>query len=364
MESLWALGIAGDMDGAQVSLIFTNGCKIVDFGMSLYLPYSGSLRKKLFALQRSEHLQATAPLNIRELSEELSCWFAQASQMVIDKVKEVPSIIGLYGQPIQVRGRAVRYVGAAEILANKLKIPTVYDFHATDISAGGNGAFIGAPYYQGVFLAALEKKLLRNCAKIAVIDASNAAQVTIVSDEELIAFEAGPGMSLINEFTQHVFQADDTDGRMGGRGEINCSVLNQWCRANKTKPVPAALCDVDKFIPYTKDCYYMTPLDGVATLTAFVSQLMENAIGEYSGAKTAILIGTSAQNSFLKSLLSRSLVVLGPKDISWNYQFEQSEQAAYNAVRFLNAQPISFEATTGVSLVCGRLVMPFGSAAA
>ncbi|MDR1908094.1 MAG: anhydro-N-acetylmuramic acid kinase [Holosporales bacterium] len=357
MELVWALGLSGDMDGVQASLISADGQRIEDTGTSLFLPYSDTLRRELLALQRTEFINTTPDDAISKLSEEVSGWFVQASRRVIDRTKKVPSVIGLYGQTVESRlGRKVIRLGSAEMLLSRLKIATVYDFHESDLQAGGNGVFLEAPYYQGLVKWARDRRLLPNYPKMAVIDVSDLARVTILSEKDPIAFEAGPGLALIDEFTQYAFQRNDTDGSMGGRGEINCSVLNQWMRANKSVPRPTSLCDISKFIPYTRDCHTIPPLNGVATLTAFVSQMVENAAAGYSDLKGAILTGRGAKNTFLKTLLNRSFNVFLPKDMSWNYQFEQSEEAAYNAVRVLYGLPTSYRTTTGVESVCGKII--------
>ncbi|MDR0631302.1 MAG: anhydro-N-acetylmuramic acid kinase [Holosporales bacterium] len=360
MDFVHSVGIYGNMIGVQVSLALTDGKKIMDTA-SLFLPYPPDLRQRLTAFKRNVNTSNSPDKKlIHALDAEVSDWFVQASRLLFERIHCTPTIIGLYGQPIFFNN-ATWFLGSPKLLVSKLGIPVAYDFHRTDAIAGGNGHFLHAPYYRAVVDRAVELGDIEPPSDIAIINVSDVSSVTILpANGEPIAFDAGPGLALVDEFTQIALQSEDTYGEIASKGDVCVTLLNQLKRELYRMPVPSSVCDLRKFLPYVRLFHKCPPLDGVATLTTFIGQMIEHSFIPYPGVKLAVLAGRGTQNAFFKTLLASSFQIITPSSLSWNSHFEQSEQAAFNAVRRLHSLTISYLTTTGVLLVCGRIkrVMP------
>jgi anhydro-N-acetylmuramic acid kinase len=342
----------------MASLFRTNGLEVRAQGASIFLPYSPALYRKLLAA-RDVSIEQKAVLD-----REISDWFIQTYRLIVEKSDKIPDVIGFYGKPLNANTEKVgAYFGSADYISSKLQLPIVYDFHQTDLDAGGNGRFLEGPYYSAVVDRAINQCAITR-TPIAILDASYTARVTIIaSDCDPITLDAGPGLAFVDEFTQYAYQTIDLDGTIASRGDICGDMLLRWERRHKEPPAPASVCDMRKFAPYLRESVattqlVTTQLDTVVTLVAFVSYMIERAITSFHGTKIAVLTGRGFQNSCFKTLLSRSLKIVSANDMLWNSRFELSEQAAFNAVRRLNGLPISYPTTTGVSLVCGKYIYP------
>lgn len=359
MELVWSLGISGsfDLKGIQASLLYTNGHLIGETEPSLFFPYPAVFREKLKALKNSLERKDFSPIHSEQidiLQKEMTNWSLQISKVAVERSKNIPAIIGFNGQFISrsfKNNNTFLHLGLVDVLSSKLKRPIVYDFDNMDIENGGHGMFMEATYYQGIIRRAIDRGLFRNSSRVAIVSVEDTACITIIGKcDDPLTFEAGPGLKLVDELTQRIFQKIDEDGQIANRGDINNLLLNQWLQKEKEERSPSSLCQIEKFMSYVEYCInQLIPLDGIATLVAFTAQMIENSLQKYSGIDTIFLVGRGAKNIFLKTLLSRTFRVLSAKDILWNYQFLESEHCAYNAVRCLYSLPISFPTTTGVS---------------
>jgi anhydro-N-acetylmuramic acid kinase len=351
MDLVRAIGIYGDSKGAEISSVLTDGNKLVDTA-SLFLPYPQDMQQRLMRVRNSGVLDRSA---IRALVDEVSDWFVQASRLLIERTKQPPAIVGLYGQPI-ILNNEICHLGSSRMLASKLGASVVYDFHRTDALAGGNGCFLHAPYYRAIINRAVDLGYIESQPTIAIINVSDVSRITVLpTDCDPIMFDAGPGLALVDEFTQIVFQRNDVYGDIATKGDVCGNLLFQIEREFYRIPRPTEVCDLKKFLSYVRLLNKDQPLDWVATLTTFIVHLIERALMPYPGVTLAVLVGRGQNNSFLKTLLASSFRLTTPTHLSWESQFEISEQAAFNAVRRLHSLVISYPTTTGTSLVCGRV---------
>jgi anhydro-N-acetylmuramic acid kinase len=328
---------------------------------SVFVPYSQSFKKKLERLQVSIRIDED---HIRELSKEFTDWSIQTSKVIIEKAKKAPSIIGFYGQSVSINQSSVDrtvYLGNAALLNHKLKTPVVSDFHNMNSIYGENVTFLEAAYYQSIIHRAKDRELISKDSDIAILDISNKTRITVLNstEEYPVVFELSVGLGIVNDFTQRLFQTFDTNGQMACRGEINSKLLNIW--ADECKNITflsSSFGDTKRLREYVNtSANVLLPLDGIATLITFIVQMIEKILQPYPNISTAVLIGNGAKNHFLRTVLSRRFNVLLACDIEWNDRFSKSEQAAYNALRYLFSLPILFPNTTGTyePSSCGRL---------
>jgi anhydro-N-acetylmuramic acid kinase len=292
---------------------------------------------------------------VRALDYEISDWFVQVSRILIERTKQFPTIVGLYGQSVPLNNTICQF-GSSRVLTSELGIPVVYDFHKTDALAGGNGCFLHAPYYRAVTDRAVDLGYIKSQSAIAIINVSDVSRITVLANDcDPIMFDAGPGLALVDEFTQIAFQSDDLYGDIASKGDVRGNLLVQLEREFYRIPMPTNVCDLKNFLSYVRLLDRSQPIDCVATLTTFIVLLIERSLASYANVTLAILAGRGVKNSFLKTLLSSSFRLTTPSSIFWDDQFEMPEQAALNAVRRLHSLAISYPTTTGASLVCGRI---------
>jgi anhydro-N-acetylmuramic acid kinase len=238
----------------------------------------------------------------------------------------------------------------------------VYDFHETDIENGGNGRPLSPVFYRAMIRFSTCRELMDDKQTVAVVNTDDMANVTIVGPrDELVAFDAGPGSALVNEYIQRCFQkSDDRFGELACKGEVVENVVNRWMDMSCLN-IGRKSFDLSDFM----DCLnYATkaliPVDCVASLTALTAKLIIKSISEYNNIGIIVLTGRERRNEFLKTLLNRSYSIIPADYLQWDEDFGDAEQCAFYAVRSLFSMPTTFPETTGTSkpTCCGKLIVP------
>ena len=132
----------------------------------------------------------------------------------IDKI----DLIGFHGQTIYhnpIEKTSIQ-LGNAQLLSNLLKKPVIYDFRSKDLFHGGQGAPL-APIYHKYIVKEL-KISLPTC----FLNIGGVSNITYIDKKNLIAFDTGPGNSLINDLMKIYFNKNfDCNGKLALRGKIN-----------------------------------------------------------------------------------------------------------------------------------------------
>jgi anhydro-N-acetylmuramic acid kinase len=175
---------------------------------------------------------------VRELSELdflLGERFAQATLAVISAAGLTPEqvdVVGSHGQTVAhlpARLAAVPstlQIGEAAVIAERTGIPTVCDFRARDMAAGGEGAPL-VPYFDwAVLRRAGVHRAFQNIGGI--------ANLSVVSDrlEDTIAFDTGPGNMILDELALRATDGAlgfDRDGELSVRGQPIPGLLEELC---------------------------------------------------------------------------------------------------------------------------------------
>lgn len=107
------------------------------------------------------------------------------------------SLVGYHGQTLfhSAASKISVIVGDCQLMANKLNIPVIGNFRANDIKRGGQGAPFAPLYHQ-----ALAKKSAIPC--LAVVNCGGIANITVISGNEVYAFDTGPGNGLLDNFVR------------------------------------------------------------------------------------------------------------------------------------------------------------------
>src|SRR5580658_7060708 len=183
-------------DGVDVALIETDGEVITRFGPTAYRTYS----KKERALLRSATAAAVnvtdrtaRPAALAAAEAVVNAAHAEAVETFLAGNGLKPAdvtVVGFHGQTVLHRPqqRLTVQLGDGAALAARLGIPVVYDFHAADVAAGGEGAPL-APVFHRALVAALGRE-----TPLAVLNIGGVANVTYIDGDDLIACDTGPGM--------------------------------------------------------------------------------------------------------------------------------------------------------------------------
>ena len=186
--------------------------------------------------RRNMILDATeegAPDTLCRLNSALGEWFAHAVCDVCEaasvETRELTAI-GSHGQTVwhipptdDLRGATLQ-LGDAATLAECTGAPVVSHFRSRDVAAGGHGAPL-VPWLDQLLFSAVDRRR-------AIQNLGGMANVTWLppsgSPEPVIAFDTGPGVSLIDGAVRHATSGAlpfDRDGAMALKGRVDESLL-------------------------------------------------------------------------------------------------------------------------------------------
>lgn len=350
-------------DGIDGALIKTDGLTIQEFGETHFLPYPHEIKEEILRAYGRRPGPEMRSLNqrITELHGLLVLELLQNTGLGLTDV----DVIGFHGQtlfhkPPRFQGKQgeTHSMGDGHLLSALTHIPVVDQFRLNDMAHGGQGA----PFVP-LFHQALAKDLPK---PLAIVNIGGVANVTWIGhkEDQLIAFDTGPGNGLIDDWIRgHTGFAWDEGGRIAARGQIDKILLAKWLsHPYLAQPAPKAL-DRQTFKNCLDDLVSLSLEEGAATLTAFTAATLEKALALFpEKPKSWIIAGGGAHNQTLLKMLSQRLKAPLHKaqDHGWNGDALEAQAFAFLAVRSLKNLPLSLPGTTGVPypLTGGRLCVP------
>ncbi len=330
------------LDGVDAALIETDGETIFEFGNYLTITYEPDVKSALHEILGKD--KASAGL-IREFTEIQ----ARAVSALLAESAFGPAdidVIGFHGQTIlhdPDQGRTVQ-IGDGEMLARLTGIDVVNDFRSNDMAEGGQGAPF-APVYHRSLTGGMAKPL-------AVLNIGGVANVTWIGEEEMLAFDTGPGNALMDDWVKRRTGEDfDFDGAMARSGSADLAVLQSLMDNVYFSKEPPKSLDRNDFSVTAIDG--MTVENGVATLAAFTVESIARAQDFFpQPVDSWIVCGGGRRNAQLMVLLKERLAqkVMLSEDAGWRGDAIEAQAFAFMAVRSLLQKPISFPGTTGVAI--------------
>lgn len=270
--------------------------------------------------------------DICRLNFELGEAFANAALECIKEAGLEPKdvdIIASHGQtiyhipPSEGKGCTLQ-IGEASVIAERTGILTVSDFRTRDMAAGGHGAPL-VPLAD--YLLLHEKGKVR-----AVQNIGGIANVTVVTEklEDVIAFDTGPGNSLIDEavriFTNGT-EVFDRDGKRASAGKVDEALLKElmshpYLSMNPPKSTGRELFGKEMAQLLSKLVTGESgkrkgrkPEDLIATLTRFTSESIYNAYDRFVFPKynlsQIVLTGGGSKNPVLVGHLKGLIKKIG-----------------------------------------------------
>jgi anhydro-N-acetylmuramic acid kinase len=356
-------------DGVDVALIETDGEVIARFGPTACRTYS----KKERALLRSATAAAAnvtdrtaRPAALAAAEAVVNAAHAEAVETFLAGNGLKPAdvtVVGFHGQTVLHRPqqRLTVQLGDGAALAARLGIPVVYDFHAADVAAGGEGAPL-APVFHRALVAALGRE-----TPLAVLNIGGVANVTYIDGDDLIACDTGPGNALLDDFVRvRTGQLLDNEGRIAAAGKPDENAIAQFLAHHYfAKPPPKSL-DRNEFRRAAGAMLNNNPgiEAGAATLTALTAAAVARVVPLLPRPpKIWIVAGGGARNPTLMRMLGERLApaqVEAADAAAWSVDSLEAQAFAYLAVRSLRHLPITFPGTTGIgeALTGGVLANP------
>jgi anhydro-N-acetylmuramic acid kinase len=355
MTTMRAIGLMSgtSLDGVDVALVETDGERVDRLGPTGYRPYTDQERDFLqsaLADALQVRVRTDRPGRSREAEELVTGLHGKAVESFLREQGMTPDdigVVGFHGQTVLHRpeSRLTVQLGDGQALAKRLRIPVVYDLRAADMERGGQGAPLVPVFHRAMVHAAGLGR------PVAILNLGGVANVTFIgSDDGLVAFDAGPGNALIDDWmrerTGRVF---DEDGRSAAQGQPDEELL-AWLLQHPffRKPPPKSL---DRNWFSHRFVGHHTIEDGAATLTAFTARAAARALDfAPQRPKRWIVAGGGTRNGELLRLLRHHVQaeVTSADEVGWSSAFLEAQAFAYLAVRSLNGLPLTYPGTTGV----------------
>ncbi len=340
------------LDGVDMALIETDGISHVKLLAQGFYPYDDALKQ---AVRQNFGLPYSQPE-----AEEL---ITQAHIKALNIFAQDADVIGFHGQTVwhdPDQGVTLQ-IGNGQKLADASATPVVYDMRRSDMAHGGQGAPLLPLYHRALVDGAAGIDL-----PTAVINIGGVANITWVAgpgDDQITAFDCGPGNALMDDYIArlHPDQSYDEDGKLAASGIVDETLVAQWLDDPYFLKNPPKSLDRDHWAASGVEA--LNAADAMASLCEFTARSIVKGLSHVSQKpKQLILTGGGRQNGHLVKRLSAlsALPVYTAENYGWNGDSMEAEGFAYLAVRSINNLSLTLPGTTGVSEPCpgGQIAEP------
>jgi len=359
------------MDGIDIALIRSDGQSFVERGPNLFIPYAQNFRQRLKqGLNEGKKITGRneRPGDLAGLEREITALHSEAVERFLRENNLTPGeidLIGFHGQTILHRPREAMTVqlGDGQAIADTTGIDVVYDMRANDMEQGGQGAPL-VPVYHRAMARNLNSEFADD-TPVVFVNIGGISNVTYVgADDELIAFDSGPGNVLIDLWMQRFAGLEfDEGGKAARQGIIIDNIVDKYLADSYfSQPVPKSL-DRLYFKPLNDETVSLH--DGARSLARVTARaIVQSAqhFPDYPG--HWIICGGGVLNSVimddLKSLVRNGSTVVSASEIGMDSAAMEAEAFAYLAIRSKSGLPLTFPTTTGCRkpVSGGRLATP------
>ena len=343
------------LDGVDAAWLETDGERIGAFGPTLTVPYDERLRADLRRILDCAPQLDPADRRLRSAAARLTEYHVRA----VAALGQAADLIGFHGQTIlhQPDRRRTWQIGDAAELAWRTGVPVAHDFRAADVAAGGQGAPL-APVYHAALARAEARPL-------AVLNVGGVANVTWIGpDDELIAFDTGPGNGPLDDWiARHAGVPFDRDGAIALSGQTDPRVLARlMAHPYFARPAPKSLDRLDFADALaTSGLAALSPADGAATLVAFTAAAVAAAPLPAAPRRWLVTGGGRRNPAIMGALRDRLAAPVDPVEaLGWDGDALEAQCFGFLAARVQAGLPISFPGTTGVpaALPGGTITRP------
>ena len=357
----WSIGLmtgTANDGNIDIAAIRTDGEKIIEFGPYELFPYENKKIRELvfetYEAAKTWNFQGPEPKIFSSVEKLITIEQSEAVNKFITKYnlqRESIFSIGFHGQTILhrppnniIKLGKTRQLGDGNMMSNYLKLPVAFDFRSNDVAHGGQGAPL-APIYH----LALSKLINKN--SLVFLNIGGISNITFIGENDnLIAFDAGPGNAPIDDFVKKNNRGSmDKNGEFAERGKAN-SELIETIMNNKyfEKLFPKSL---DRFDFDFQDINQLEFEDGCATITKIISLSIAKGINQLPQKPLKIIVsGGGSKNLTLMKQLNTTTNISCAKVEDYGFRGDaiEAEAFAYLSARCFKNLPLSFPFTTGV----------------
>ena len=338
------------VDGIDAALVDVAGGQTslkIELLEAVTYPYSEQLRSQILDVCGGASLSIA---DLAELDDAIAQEFATAALTINEKHGSKAQLIGSHGQtvyhrpPSQQLGYSVQ-LGRGAVIAHLTGIPTISNFRAADLAAGGQGAplvpcvdihLLSHPEYSrcvqnlgGIGNVAYLKSQNSKASRPGVADrpmgklsktvTSQEAVATLDPPQAVLGWDTGPSNTVLDLAVQHLSQGSKTYDRNGewAATGIPCQELvEKWLKQDFFQQKPPKSTGRELFgKDYLFNCladaenYHLSAADILATLTELTAASINHSYRKFlpSLPDQILLCGGGSHNLYLKQRIQNLL---------------------------------------------------------
>lgn len=346
------LGIMNGTSGDGIDFVLTDISfkkKLsIRFLQHVHKPFDKAFHEKT---KRVITNQATT-YEVGEFHHELGRLYAQSYSDI--RWKEKPELIGLHGQTVYHRGgQATFQLGEPSYLAMEADKPVIFNFRASDIASGGQGAPL-APILHKVLLSEFKEP-------VAFHNLGGISNLTFCYKKHWLAFDTGPASTLLDIWVQNKSKGKsfyDDQGKLAAQGLPHQESLKKMLtHPYFKKPAPKSCgreeFNLDFIHTFVERKFHKLSLnDQLATLTELSALTIFESYKKHVPVmpEKIFFSGGGLKNHYLMQRLKLYFganVVKSSEDLGWPSQ--AIEGAAFALLAYLRVyeQPLDLTTITG-----------------
>ncbi|OJE35960.1 anhydro-N-acetylmuramic acid kinase [Bacillus tropicus] len=369
------------LDGIDVALVRIEGSgvdskvKLIHFTT---VPFRNDIKSEI---QQALSIENSNAQLICSLNFKLGLCFANAVKEVCKEANfslEQLDLIGSHGQTIYHQPKpegnmiaSTLQIGEPAVIAYDTNTTVISNFRTMDMAAGGQGAPL-VPYSEVILYRDPSKnRLLQNIGGI--------GNVTVIpsqkSDQNVIAFDTGPGNMIIDEVCQRLFQLPyDQNGEIAELGEVVDEILtycmnHPFLKMNPPKSTGREQFG-EEFVSQLLKRYEKHSKENiVTTVTMFTASSIVHHYKEfilpYYEIDEVILGGGGSYNNTLVEMIRYGLkdekcTIFIQEDIGYSSEAKEAIAFAILANETHHRNPSNVPSATGAkqSVVLGNITFP------
>ncbi|MDA1582898.1 anhydro-N-acetylmuramic acid kinase AnmK [Bacillus cereus group sp. TH230-1LC] len=369
------------LDGIDVALVRIEGSgvdskiKLIHFTT---VPFRNDIKSEI---QQALSIENSNVQLICSLNFKLGLCFANAVKEVCKEANfslEQLDLIGSHGQTIYHQPKpegnmiaSTLQIGEPAVIAYDTNTTVISNFRMMDMAAGGQGAPL-VPYSEVILYRDPSKnRLLQNIGGI--------GNVTVIpsqkSDQDVIAFDTGPGNMIIDEVCQRLFQLPyDQNGEIAEQGEVVDEILtycmnHPFLKMNPPKSTGREQFG-EEFVSQLLKRYEKHSKENIlTTVTMFTASSIVHHYKEfilpYYEIDEVILGGGGSYNNTLVEMIRYGLkdekcTIFIQEDIGYSSEAKEAIAFAILANETYHRNPSNVPSATGAkqSVVLGNITFP------
>ena len=350
-------------------------------------PYPAELKEQILAVCHGQPLSIE---KLAQLDDAIAIHFALAVKSLQSPDRQA-DLIGSHGQTVFHRPPIVQtaktkdklrsplgyslQLGRGELIANLTNIPTISNFRAADIAAGGEGAPL-VPKVDVCLLAHPTKhRAIQNIGGIGNVTYLPPTH-ELNWEQQLCGWDTGPGNALIDLAVQQLtdgHQTYDQNGNWAASGTPCTKLVEKWLKQDFFAQSPPKSTGRELFGEvYLAQCWQdasqeeLNPADWLATLTQLTAASIAHSYRSFLPQlpDEILLCGGGSHNLYLKKCLQSELPsaqVLTTSEVGVDVNFKEAISFAILAYwRFKVSTPGNLPLVTGAKqpMLLGEIHLP------